>query len=65
MPVEVRVDGQVQTVPMTGGRGSVTLPNANSGWTVDPGGKLLRQNDAIDRFRDWDAAEKAKTAKKS
>lgn len=62
MPVEVRVDGVTQSVPMTGGRGSVSLPSANSGWTVDPGGKVLRQNDAIDRFRDWDAAEKAKAA---
>ncbi|MDQ3478549.1 MAG: M1 family metallopeptidase [Pseudomonadota bacterium] len=64
MPVEVRVDGRVQTVPMTGGRGSVTLPGANSVWTVDPGAKVLRQNDSIDRFRDWTAAE-AKTAEKS
>ncbi|MEJ7776696.1 MAG: M1 family metallopeptidase [Sphingomicrobium sp.] len=65
MPVEVRVDGEIQTVPMTGGRGSVTLPRADSAWTVDPAAKVLRQNDAIDRFRDWDAAEKAKAAKKS
>jgi aminopeptidase N len=64
MPVEVRVDGQVQTVPMTNGQGSVSLPNANSGWTVDPAGKVLRQSDAIDRFRDWTASEAAKAAKK-
>lgn len=65
MPVEVRVDGQVQTVPMTNGRGTVTLPRYDSVWTIDPTGKLLRQNDAIDRFRDWTASEAAKAPKKS
>ena len=65
MPVDVRVDGQVQTIPMTGGRGSFTLPDSNSGWTLDPNGKLLRQNDAVDRFRDWSKAEAEKAAKKS
>jgi aminopeptidase N len=65
MPVEVRVDGKVQTVPMTGGRGMVALPGPNSIWTVDPFSKILRQNDAIDRFRDWTASEAAKAPKKS
>jgi aminopeptidase N len=64
MPVEVRVDGQVQTVPMTSGRGSVALPGPNSAWTVDPGSKLLRQNDSIDRYRDWEGG-KSQAAKKS
>lgn len=63
MPVDVRVDGQVQTLAMTGNRGSFTLPNPNAGWTVDPGGAVLRQSDAIDRFRDWTAAQNAKAEK--
>ena len=64
MPVEVMVDGALQTVPMANGRGSLTLPAANSIWTVDPAGKLLRHDDAIDRYRDWTTAEQAKAAKK-
>ena len=47
MPVEVDVDGQRQVVPMTSGRGTVTLPNSNSVVTVDPESKILRQNDAM------------------
>ena len=60
MPVDVRIDGKTMTVPMDKGRGSVGLPTATSNWTVDPDNKLLRQNDAIDRFRDWTAAQKKK-----
>jgi aminopeptidase N len=64
MPVDVSVDGKTQTVPMTGGRGSVALASPQSVYVLDPEWKVLRQDDAIDRFRDWDKAEKAKTAKK-
>ena len=62
MPVEVDVDGQRQVVAMASSRGSVTLPNANSVVTVDPESKILRQNDAIDRYRDDQASKKPKTA---
>ena len=61
MPVEVDVDGQRQVVPMSNGYGSVVLPNPNSVVTVDPESKILRQNDAIDRYRD-DQAKKPKTS---
>ena len=60
MPVDVRVDGRTMTVPMDKGRGAVSLPSDTSVWTVDPASKLLRQSDAIDRFRDWDKAQKKK-----
>ena len=53
MPIDVAVDGKVQTVAMTGGRGSVTLPSPNSIVTIDPASKVLRQNDAMDAYRDW------------
>ncbi len=53
MPVEVAVDGVRQTVPMTGGRGSITLPSDKSLVTLDPGTKILRQSDEMDRYRDW------------
>jgi aminopeptidase N len=62
MPVEVSVDGQRQVVPMASGRGSVALPNANSLVTIDPDSKILRQNDAIDRYRDEQARKKSRAA---
>ncbi|WP_458388167.1 M1 family metallopeptidase [Sphingomonas sp. F9_3S_D5_B_2] len=58
MPLDVLVDGKRQTVPMTSGRGEVALPSANSLVTVDPDGVVLRQSDAIDRFRDDPAGAK-------
>ena len=61
MPVEVDVDGQRRVLPMTNGYGSVMLPNPNSVVTVDPDSKILRQNDAIDRYRD-EEAKKPKTS---
>ncbi|WP_294070718.1 M1 family metallopeptidase [Sphingomonas sp.] len=51
MPIDVRVDGRIEIVPMTGGHGSLTLPSPLSLVTVDPESKILRQSDAIDRFR--------------
>jgi aminopeptidase N len=62
MPVEVSVDGQRQVVPMASGRGSVALPNPNSLVTIDPDSKILRQNDAIDRYRDEQARKKSRVA---
>ena len=65
MPVEVAVDGTTVSVPMADGRGSIMLPAANSQVTIDPQSKLLRQSQAIDRYRNWDEAEKAKVPAKS
>jgi hypothetical protein len=59
MPVEVAVNGQVQTVPMSGGHGSIALP-ADAHFVIDPVGKILRDDPAMDRFRDWTAAQKPK-----
>jgi aminopeptidase N len=47
MPVEVEVDGVVQTVPMTGGQGSLTVP-ANAHVLIDPANKVLRRMERID-----------------
>ncbi len=60
MPVEVRVGDAIQTVAMTGGHGEVALPSPATHYILDPDSKLLRQNDAIDRFRDWTTAQKDK-----
>jgi aminopeptidase N len=51
MPVDVLVDGKLQTVPMSSGRGTLQLPSEQSLVTVDPESKILRQSDAMDRFR--------------
>jgi aminopeptidase N len=51
MPVEIKVDGRTQVVPMTSGHGALTLPSPFSLVTIDPETKILRQSDAIDRFR--------------
>jgi hypothetical protein len=36
---------------MSSGHGSLELPSADSLVTVDPDSKILRQSDAMDRFR--------------
>ncbi len=50
LPVEVEVDGQIHTVAMTGGRGSLTVP-AGAHVLIDPDNKVLRQLDFIDAWK--------------
>lgn len=50
MPLEVRVNGRTQVLPMTGGRGSLQVP-ADAVVVVDPENKVLRQDPLIDRMR--------------
>jgi len=57
MPVEVEVDGQVRTLAMRDGRGSVQArPGALV--VIDPRNKVLRQDDAVDRFQAWRSANR-------
>jgi len=50
MPVEIEVDGVLQTVPMTGGRGTLAVtPGAHV--LIDPQNKVLRQLDFIETYR--------------
>ena len=58
MPVEVDVGGRREVVPMANGRGTIAVPGPFSVVTVDPESKILRQDDAMDRFRDDPASEK-------
>lgn len=55
MPVEVEIDGRVQTVAMTGGRGSIPVP-AGAHVLIDPQNKVLRQMDVIDALQAYKAA---------
>jgi len=57
MPVEVRVGQRVVTVPMTDGRGGVAL-GAGETWTLDPHSKILRREERIERFQQYQAAQR-------
>lgn len=56
MPLDVRVDGRTVTLPMTDGTGQVPA-GPFAGVTIDPGSKILRQSDAIDKFQAWRATQ--------
>ena len=61
MPLEVRVDDQVVTLPMTGGKGELRLP-AHALVTVDPRARVLRDEPQIEAWK-ADAKERAKKTK--
>ncbi len=52
MPVEVEVDGRLQTVPMTGGRGRIAVADG-AHVLIDPAGKVLRR---LAYIEEWKAA---------
>ncbi len=59
MPVDVRVNGRIVTLPMLDGTG-MTPADATATITIDPLSKILMQSDAIDRYQQWEAAQPAK-----
>ncbi len=63
LPVEVEVDGVVQTVAMTGNRGSLPVP-AGAHVVLDPSGKILRRSADIEAYQAYQAelAKKASAA---
>jgi len=61
MPVEVEAAGRRTTVPMTDGRGAITVPEG-AHVLIDPENKVLRQLDFIDAFQAWRRAEQEKRA---
>ncbi len=63
MPVEIEVNGQVQTVAMTGNRGTATVP-VGAHVIIDPRNKILRQLDFVDAYQAWrrEQAEARRTA---
>ncbi len=54
MPLEIRVDGRIVTLPMTDGTGQ-TAAAAKAAVTIDPRSKILMQSDAIDEYQKWQA----------
>ena len=69
MPVEILVDGKLEVIRMDDGSSVRTLADVRSHVVIDPYSKILRQNDDVDRYRDWieqqalKAAEQRKAAK--
>ena len=59
MPLEVEIDGAVQVVAMTGGRGQIAVP-VGTHVLIDPQNKVLRQMDVIDELQAYKAAQKPK-----
>ena len=59
--VDIEIDGRLQTLPMTDGRGSVTVP-PGAHVAVDPQNKALRQLDFVDDYQAWREAERQKRA---
>ena len=68
MPVEVKVGGQIVTLPMANGAGRLALGDATP-VIIDPASKILRRQPHVEAFRAWqkardDAAKAAAEAKK-
>lgn len=62
MPIEVQVNDAVQTLPMAGGIQTITVaPDAHV--TIDPMSLVLKQDDDVDAYQAWRAAQ-TKDAKK-
>jgi aminopeptidase N len=62
MPVEVKVGNRVVSLPMTDGRGSVDLPEGTA-YTLDPHSKVLRREQHIERYHEYQEEQKKKKAK--
>jgi aminopeptidase N len=68
MPVEVKVGGQILSLPMANGAGRLALGDATP-VIIDPASKILRRQPHVEAFRAWqkardDAAKAAAEAKK-
>ncbi len=61
MPVEVEVNGRLQTVRMPDGRGFIDTPSG-AVVIVDPSNKVLRQLDEVDRLQAWRRAQRGQEA---
>ena len=63
MPVEVEIDGKRVTVPMTGGRGTLSVP-ASARVVVDPDARILRRSVAVEAMQAWQAERAAAGARR-
>ena len=61
MPVEVRVGDRIETVAMTGGSGTLAVPDG-AHVVIDPAGKILRRSADIDALQTWRYQEAVRAA---
>ncbi|ATY30784.1 M1 family metallopeptidase [Sphingomonas psychrotolerans] len=47
LPVEVQIDGKVETLAMTGGTGSIAVP-ADAHVVIDPASRILKRSEAVE-----------------
>jgi aminopeptidase N len=59
LPVEVQIDGKTRTLPMTGGKASLSVP-AGAHVVIDPDALVLRRSVAMEDVAAWKAAQAAK-----
>jgi aminopeptidase N len=59
LPVEVAVDGKVQTVAMTGGRGSIAVPDG-AHVVIDPAARVLKRSTAVEELQAWRKAQQGR-----
>ncbi len=59
LPVEVQVNGRTRTVPMIGGKASLSVP-AGAHVVIDPDALVLRRSLALEDVAAWKAAQAAK-----
>jgi aminopeptidase N len=57
MPVEVKVDGRIEQVAMSGGSGTLTVP-ADAHVTLDPMARVLKRSAAVEAYLAWQAAHR-------
>ena len=50
LPVEVEVDGKVETVAMEGDTGSIAVP-ADAHVVVDPNARILKRSEAVEAYQ--------------
>ena len=59
MPIEVQVGDRIETLPMTNGTGTLTVP-ADAHVIADPEDKVLKYSQAIADYQAWEKAQAAK-----
>jgi len=59
LPIQVQVDGKTRTLPMAGGKASLSVP-AGSHVVIDPDALVLRRSIALEDVAAWKAAQAAK-----
>ncbi len=57
MPLEVKVDGSNRTLMMAGGRGTITLPAADTHFLADPDNRILKYDAAVEAWQNRESAD--------